>query len=96
MPSPRGAKLGAASLRCALERMDEAWPEGEEHMAKLSVNAMIGLWARSTEVVYSARSSSSELDGAGADFFQAFAYERFTERGRWRRCATRTARRSTA
>ena len=44
-------------------------------MAKLSVNAMIGLWARSTEVVYSVRSSSSELDGAGADFSQAFAYE---------------------
>ena len=42
-------------------------------MAKLSVNAMIGLWARSTEVVYSVRSSSSELDGAGADFSQAFA-----------------------
>ena len=48
---------------------------GEEHIAKLSVNAMIGLWARSTEVVYSVRSSSSELDGAGADFSQAFAYE---------------------
>ena len=44
-------------------------------MAKLSVNAMIGLWARSTEAVYSVRSSSSELDGAGADFSQAFAYE---------------------
>ena len=43
-------------------------------MAKLSVNAMIGLWARNTEVVYSVR-SSSELDGAGADFSQAFAYE---------------------
>ena len=55
--------------------MDAAWPESKEHMAKLSVNAMIGLWARSTEVVYSVRSSSSELDGAGADFSQAFAYE---------------------
>ena len=44
-------------------------------MAKLSVNAMIGLWARSTEVIYSVRSSSSELDGAGADLSQAFAYE---------------------
>ena len=32
------------------------------------MNAMIGLWARSTEVVYSVRSSSSKLDGAGADF----------------------------
>ena len=67
--------VDAATLRRALERMDAAWSEGEEHMAKLSVNAMIGLWARSTEVVYSVRSSSSELDGAGADFSQAFAYE---------------------
>ena len=33
--------VGAATLRRALERMDAAWPEGEEHMA-----AMIGLWAR--------------------------------------------------
>ena len=56
--------------------MDAAWPEGEEHMAKLSVNAMIGLWARSTEVVYSVRSSSSELDGAGADFSRDFVYAR--------------------
>ena len=67
--------VDAATLRRALERMDAAWPEGEEHMAKLSVNAMIGLWARSAEVVYSVRSSSSELDGAGTDFSQAFAYE---------------------
>ena len=67
--------VDAATLRRALERMDAAWPESEEHMAKLSVNAMIGLWARSTEVVYSVCSSSSELDGAGADFSQAFAYE---------------------
>ena len=37
--------VDAATLRRALERMDAAWPEGEEHMAKLSVNAMIGLWA---------------------------------------------------
>ena len=32
--------MDAATLRRALERMDAAWPEGEEHMAKLSVNAM--------------------------------------------------------
>ena len=57
--------VDAATLWRALERMDAAWPEGEDHMAKLSVNAMIGLWARSTEVVYSVRSSSSKLDGAG-------------------------------
>ena len=66
--------VDTATLRRALERMDAAW-QGEERMAKLSVNAMIGLRARSTEVVYSVRSSSSELNGAGADFSQAFAYE---------------------
>ena len=50
-----------------VERMDAAWPEGEEHMAKLSVNAMIGLWARRADVIYSVRSSSCQLDGSGAD-----------------------------
>ena len=68
--------VDAATLRRALERMDAAWPESKEHMAKLSVNAMIGLWARSTEVVYSVRSSSSELDGAGADFSHRPALQR--------------------
>ena len=56
--------VDAATLRRALERMDAAW-QGEEHMAKLSVNAMIGLWARSTEVVYSARSSRAGRRGRG-------------------------------
>ena len=51
-----------------------AWPEGEEHMAKLSVNAMIGLWARRADVIYSVRSSSCQLDGPGADFTQSFCY----------------------
>ena len=67
--------VDAATLRRALERTHAACSKGEEHMAKLSVNAIIGLCARSTEVVYSVRSSSSKLDGAGADFSQAFAYE---------------------
>ena len=49
-------------------------PEGEEHMAKLSVNAMIGLWARRADVIYSVRSSSCQLDGPGADFTQSFCY----------------------
>ena len=40
----RTEHVGAATLRRALERMDAAW-QGKEHMAKLSVNAMIGLWA---------------------------------------------------
>ena len=66
--------VGAATLRRALERMDAAWPEGEEHMAKLLVNAMIGLWARRADVIYSVRSSSCQLDGPGADFTQSFCY----------------------
>ena len=66
--------VGAATLRRALKRMDAAWPEGEEHMAKLSVNAMIGLWARRADVIYSVRSSSCQLDGPGADFTQSFCY----------------------
>ena len=39
--------VDAATLRRALERMDAAWSEGEEHMAKLSVNAV----GAQTEVV---------------------------------------------
>ena len=33
--------------------MEEAWPEGEEHMAKLSINALVGLFARNLDLVYS-------------------------------------------
>ena len=33
-------------LEQALQTMEEAWPEGEEHMAKLSINALVGLFAR--------------------------------------------------
>ena len=66
-------KVSTATLRRALERMDAAWPEGEEHMAKLSVNAMIGL-SRRADVIYSVRSSSCQLDGPGADFTQSFCY----------------------
>ena len=46
LPHQARGHVGAATLRRGLERMDAVWPEGEEHMAKLSVNAMIGLWAR--------------------------------------------------
>ena len=54
---PLGPHRVGISARRALERMDAAWPESEERMAKLSVNAMIGLWARSAEVLYSVRSN---------------------------------------
>ena len=35
----------AECLAPALDVMEQAWPEGEEHMAKLAVNSMIGLMA---------------------------------------------------
>ena len=57
-------------LAQALEVMEDAWPEGEEHMAKLSVNALIGLWAR--DLVYSMRTSNHELDGQGCQWRQTF------------------------
>ena len=57
----------------ALRAMEDAWPEEEEHYAKLSVNALIGLWARSRESAFHVRTSNSELDVAGADYRQCFA-----------------------
>ena len=47
--------------------MEDAWPEGEEHMAKLSVN-----WARNQDLVYSMRTSNHELDGRGCQWRQTF------------------------
>ena len=52
--------------------METAWSEGEEHFAKLSVNALIGLWARSKDVYYSMRTSSHEADAWGSQFLQVF------------------------
>ena len=39
------AHVDQESVTQALQQMEAAWPEGEEHYAKLSVNALIGLWA---------------------------------------------------
>ena len=39
------AHVSPDCLARALEIMERAWPETEEHMAKLAVNALIGLWA---------------------------------------------------
>ena len=59
--------VDAATLRRALERMDAAWPESEEHMAKLSANAMIGL----------RRAQQQQRAGRrGRGFSQAFAWPR--------------------
>ena len=50
--------------------MEEAWPE--EHLAKLSVNALIGLWARNVDLVYLMRASNNQLDGHGCQYCQTF------------------------
>ena len=57
----------------ALDIMERAWPDGEEHYAKLSVNALIGLWARNMDVVYTMRSSQNELDGYGCQERRVFS-----------------------
>ena len=54
----------------ALRKMEEAWPE--EHLAKLSVNALIGLWARNVDLVYLMRTSNNQLDGHGCQYRQTF------------------------
>ena len=66
------AHMEPRCLAQALEVMEDAWPEGEEHMAKLSVNALIGLWARNQDLVYSMRTSNHELDGQGCQWRQTF------------------------
>ena len=62
----------AECLAPALDVMEQAWPEGEEHMAKLAVNSMIGLMAHDSNKAYTLRSSSNELDATGADTRQVF------------------------
>ncbi|CAE7643828.1 pfh1, partial [Symbiodinium microadriaticum] len=44
----------------------------EEHLAKLSVNALIGLWARNVDLVYLMRTSNNQLDGNGCQYRQTF------------------------
>ena len=53
------------AMAAALNDMERAWPDGEEHYAKLSINALIGLWARNQDRVYSMRTSNHSLDGNG-------------------------------
>ena len=62
----------AECLAPALDVMEQAWPKGEEHVAKLAVNSMIGLMAHDSNKAYTLRSSSNELDATGADTRQVF------------------------
>ena len=71
------AHVSPDCLARALEIMERAWPEGEEHMAKLAVNALIGLCAPSKDVFYSMRTSNHEVDGRGCQYQQVF----FDDRG---------------
>ena len=59
-------------LEQALQTMEEAWPEGEEHMAKLSINALVGLFARNLDLVYSMRTANHQVDGEGCSWRQTF------------------------
>ena len=52
-------------------RMEEAWGK-EEHLAKLSVNSLIGLWARNVDLLYLMRTSNNQLDGNGCQYRQTF------------------------
>ena len=48
---------GPTLVEQALQIM-EAWAEGEEHMAKLSINALVGLFAKSTAAMQDEGSSN--------------------------------------
>ena len=67
------AHVTAECFHKVLDLMERAWPDGEEHYAKLSVNALIGLWARNMDVVHTVRSSQNELDGYGCQERRVFS-----------------------
>ena len=58
------AHVDQESVTQALQQMEAAWPEGEEHYTKLSVNALIGLWARNMDLIYTMRTSNHQFDGS--------------------------------
>ena len=59
-------------LELVLERMEQSWPEGEEHYAKLAINSLVGLFARNLELVYSMKTSNHQVDGEGCSWRQTF------------------------
>ena len=67
------------AFRKALNTMEEAWGWEHAHMAKLSINSMIGLMARHDAAVYNVRSSHDQLDGIGSTISQWFCYEDATK-----------------
>ncbi|CAE7477766.1 unnamed protein product [Symbiodinium natans] len=61
------AHVDQESVAQALQKMEAAWPEGEEHYAKLSVNALIGLC-----LIYTMRTSNHQFDGSGCQHRELF------------------------
>jgi 5-methylcytosine-specific restriction endonuclease McrA len=57
-------RIPAHCLQEPLRVMEDAWDEPE--LAKLSVNQMIGLWAKDHQVVYHCKTSNCSADGHGA------------------------------
>ena len=66
------AHVDQRCLELVLERMEQNWPEGEEHYAKLAINSLVGLFARSLELVYSMKTSNHQVDGEGCSWRQTF------------------------
>ena len=60
------AHVARASVEEALSIMQDAWTGDEQHLAKLSVNQLIGLTASERTTVFSVRSSNSREDAPGA------------------------------
>ncbi|OLP75717.1 hypothetical protein AK812_SmicGene44442 [Symbiodinium microadriaticum] len=66
------AQVDQRCLELVLERMEQNWPEGEEHYAKLAINSLVGLFARNLELIYSMKTSNHQVDGEGCSWRQTF------------------------
>ena len=66
------AHVDQRCLELVLERMEQSWPEGEEHYAKLAINSLVGLFARNLELIYSMKTSNHQVDGEGCSWRQTF------------------------
>ena len=61
-----GHRIPNKAFKGALDVMEAAWPKDYEHMAKISIHSMIGLWSRPGSTLHSVQSSMNEVDGAGS------------------------------
>ena len=63
-------KNGRVALLSRLPYVGEGWYA--KPACTLSVNALIGLWARNVDLVYLMRTSNNQLDGNGCQYRQTF------------------------